>query len=175
MAYTPPSWITQFDGARDPPSLYDYGNEPPAGWRPFSDASAWNTPIASNPTVASDSAAVATWLSSLGGPVNRWMGVGGTVDDYDHPVYYAQANSPLVRVKLSAGQRGPSVIYSGVVTESRWRTSDLHNRKIPMPPTATPAGGTDGHMVIVSRNRSYEMWQGNNWSPGEGRYGCAYG
>lgn len=175
MAYNPPSWIIQYDGTQDAPSQYSYGNEPPAGWRPFSDSSPWNTPIAANPAIASDSSAVIAWINSLGGPVNRYIGVGGTVEDYDHPAYFAPTGTPTKRMKFSSGSKDPSVIYSGVVTGTRLRVSDLHNRKIPMPTVATPAGGTDGHMAIVSANYSYEMWQGNSWAPGEGRYGCAYG
>jgi hypothetical protein len=175
MAYNPPSWITQYNGPVNDPSPYSYGNEPPVGWRPFSNASAWNTPIANNPVTASDSAAIVAWLQGLGGPANRYMGVGGTAEDYDHPWYYVANGDPLKRIKLLAGSRDPSVTYSGVVTGTRLRASDLQNRTIPMPAVATAAGGTDGHLAILTNTHSYEMWQSGSWAPGEGRYGCAYG
>ncbi len=175
MAYTPAAWAAQFNGPGQSPSPFDYGSEPSATWRPFSNASPWNTPIAASPTVAADSAAVISWLNGLGGPVDRYMGVAGTSADYDHPVYWAKADSPLKRLKVAAGQKDPSVIYSGTVTGTRLRVSDLHNRLVPMPAVAAPAGGTDGHLVVVTATHSFEMWQAGNWSPGEGRYGCAYG
>lgn len=175
MAYISPPWMNQYDGPVDAFSLYDYGSEPPATWRPFADSSPWNTPIPDVPVVASDSTAVITWLNSLGGPVDRDMGVGGTTSDFDHPWYAALSNSPLQRVKMSAGSRDPSVPFSGVVTGSRLVASALHNRKIPVPTIATPAGGTDGHLVIMTATHSFEMWQANSWAPGTGRYGCAAG
>jgi hypothetical protein len=44
-----------------------------------------------------------------------------------------------------------------------------------MPVVATPAGGTDGHMAILTATHSFEMWGSGTWTPGEGRYGCRYG
>jgi len=176
MTYTPPLWTPNYDSPTDAPSPYSYGaGEPSATWRPFNDSSAWNTPIPSSPTIAPDSTSVVTWLNSLNGPVDRYMGQGGTTGDYDHPAYYAASNSPLVRVKFLSNSSDPSVVYTSSTTGTRLRVSDLHNRRIPLPAGATPAGGTDGHMIIETATRSYEMWQGNNWQPGENRYGCAYG
>jgi hypothetical protein len=177
MTYSSPSWVAQFDGAVDAPSPYDYGSEPPAGWRPFSNTCAWNTPISSSPTASADSSSIVTWLNGLGGPVDRYMGVGGTVDDFDHPWYPALSGSPLQRVKFSPGSKDPSVSTTGIagVTGSRLRISELHNRRIPMPVVATPAGGTDGHMAILTATHSFEMWGSGTWTPGEGRYGCRYG
>jgi hypothetical protein len=169
--------MAQFDGPIDAPSPYTYGtSEPPATWRPFSAASAWNTPIAAGATASADSAAITAWLNGLGGgPVDRYMGTGGTINDYDHPVYYAKSADALARIKEQAGSRDPSITYTGVVTGSRLRASDLHNRKIPMPAAATPAGGTDQHMVIMTATHSFEMGGAGFWVPGEGRYGCRYG
>ncbi len=176
MSYNPPMWIPNYDSPVDAPSPYSYGaGEPPATWRPFNNSSPWNTPIGASPTVASDSAAVVTWLNSLGGPVDRYMGQAGTAGDYDHPVYWSASGSPFVRVKLSGNTGDPSTIYTPSTTGKRLRVSDLHNRRIPFPAGATPAGGTDGHLTIATADRVYDMWQANNWQPGDGRYGCGYG
>jgi hypothetical protein len=178
MTYSPPTWITQFDGEgqKFSPSPYTYGvNEPPVDWRPFSSNCAWNIPIPANPNVSADSTAVVAWINSLGGPVDRYMGTGGTTDDYDHPWYFAKTGDPLLRIKGLTGSKDPSVINTTASSGSRLRASDLQNRLIPVPSVTTAAGGTDGSLVIITERYAYEMWQASHWTPGEGQYGCNIG
>lgn len=178
MAYDPPSWMRQFDGPLDPPSPFSYGTgEPPATWRPFADTSLWNVPISDNPTLDPNSAAQIDWLNSLGGPVDRYIGIGGTNEDYDHPWYFTSADDPLLRMKMTSGSRDPSTIWKpvGSHTAGELRASDIQNRLLPVPAESTPAGGTDQHLAIVTSTHAYEMWGAMQHDPGEGRMACRYG
>ena len=175
MAYTPPRWATQGD-FRHRPSPYSYGaGEPGASWRPFNSDSVWNQPVPTSPTVASDSASVISWVNSLSGPVDRDMGQGGTSADFDHPVYYHAAGGPELRFKLQSGGTDPSNVYNPSPAASKRRASAIQNLSVPYPTEATPAAGSDGHMVVMTADHSFEFIQGEIWSPGEGRVGARYG
>lgn len=169
MVYNPPAWITQFDGPAQSPSPYTTcTDEPPAGWRPFSNASAWNTPIPADPDVHADSATIVTHLvTTLGGPVDRWIGVGGTVEDFDHPVYFANVGDPLLRIKPAPGAHDPS--YLG-----KTRITSTHNRLIPVPAEAVSAGGDDHHLTIATAENYFDLWYGGEYDLGEGRIGCTW-
>jgi hypothetical protein len=107
--------------------------------------------------------------------MDRWIGVGGSSSDFEHPRYYAAESDPVKRIKLKAGQRDPSIAETTAPAAAKLRVSPLHNRLIRVPAAATPAGGSDGHLAIVTRTRSYEMWKANGWTPGEERYGAFAG
>ena len=170
-----PWFIRQFDG----PARYDSDtpyttvtNEPPASWRPFSADSAWNTPISANPTLDPNSSAIIGWLNSLlptGGPTDRYCGGAGTVEDYDHPVYYAKRTDPLLRVLTRKGQFDPST------TRVRRLASSLHNRLIPVPANSPESMGTDRHLTIVVGDTAYDMWGARRDTYGPGYLGTAWG
>lgn len=172
-----PRWAAQFDGTLDRPSSFAYASEPPAGWVPFAAGSPWNTPIGVSPAVAADSAAVIARLNEIGKPMDRWIGVGGSSSDFEHPRFYSAPADPTTRIKIKAGQRDPSVSETAEANlEARKRrVSPIHNRVIPMPAKAAPAGGSDAHLAIVTATHSYEMWKAKGWTPGEGRYGASAG
>jgi hypothetical protein len=174
-----PRWAEQFDGPRDEPSPYSYGaGEPPAGWRPFANSSPWNTQAATTPTA--DSGAVVAYLNGVGKPTKRFIGVGGTSSDFEHPVYYYAAGDPYLRVKIQAGSKDPSMSQTADanIANAKKRVSPIQNRFVPMPTAAKPAGSggeADAHIAIVTATKSYEMWQAKKWTPGEERYGCKSG
>lgn len=171
-------FASQFSGPVDDPSSFSYGaGQPPAGWVPFAASSPWNKPIPGNATATADSATVISRLSEIGKPMDRWIGVGGSSSDFEHPRYYFARGDPFVRVKLKAGQRDPSKAETAEANmEARKRkVSPLHNLLIPMPAIAAPAAGSDGHLSILTANLAYDMWKANGWAPGEGRYGAYAG
>lgn len=169
MVYSPPAWITQFNGPTQTASPYTTcTDEPPAGWRPFSNTSAWNTPIPASPTVHADSTTiVANLVTTLGGPVDRYIGVGGTVEDFDHPVYFARPGDPPLRIKPAAGAHDPSYLGKTRITSS-------HNRLIPIPDEAVSAGGDDHHLTIATAENYFDFWYGGEYALGEGRIGCTW-
>ncbi len=169
MAYNPPAWIRQFDGPAQTASEFTTcTDEPPAGWRPFSDASPWNTPIPASPDVHPDSATIVGHLvTTLGGPVDRYIGVGGTAEDFDHPVYFAQAGDPLVRIKTAAGAHDPSYLGKTCITSA-------HNRLIPVPADAVSAAGDDHHLTIATAENYWDFWYGGEYDLGDGRIGCTW-
>lgn len=168
-----PAWIRQFDGVLDAPSPYGYGaSEPAAGVVPFSAASKWNTPIPGGAAVAAESAAVVAWLNSLGGPSNRQLGTGGTVEDYDKPIFYSAAGDPLIRVKCAS--RPPNATYTAAadIPIVARKAAKAHNRLIRIPAVAIPAGGSDGHMVVRSATQTIEFFKTDYKVLTEGKRSC---
>jgi hypothetical protein len=167
-----PWYVRQYDGPAitEGPSPYTaVTNEPPASWRPFNSSSLWNTPIPGNATATADSSAIITWLNSFtGGPTDRFCGEAGTTDDFDHPIYYAAAGDPLQRVQLSAGARDPSLL-------GRTHVTNLQDRLMPVPVNSPQAGGSDGHLCVVTEDTIYDLWQARSWSPGSGKIGTKWG
>ncbi len=169
MAYDPPAWIRQFDGPPQTGSEWTTcTNEPPAGWRPFSDDSAWNTPIPASPTVHPDSAAIVDHLVNVrGGPIDRYIGVGGTEEDFDHPVYWANDGDPIERVKPAQVAHDCSYLGKNRITSS-------HNRLLPVPPEAVSAGGNDHSLTVACGDNYWDFWYGREYDMGEGRIGCTW-
>lgn len=128
--------------------------------RLFADNSPWNTPIASTATVDPASAEMVT--SGNPGSLSyafaqegaQGFDIQGT--DYGVPLYYADGASPKVNVMDKFGW------WAGFTAA-------------PMPTQATPAVGTDHHMVIwdVPNKTLYEYWDMNkntdgSWTAGYG-------
>jgi hypothetical protein len=171
-------FAAQFNGPVDAPAPYSYGaGEPPAGWVPFAPTSPWNKVIPEGAALTADSAAVAAYLLSVGNPTNKFIGVAGTTEDFDRPLYFAAAGDPYLRVKIQAGSKDPSVSQTADanIAAGKRRVSPIHNRLIPIPAPAKPAGGSDSHLIVMTATHAYEMWQAEKWVPGEGRYGCRSG
>jgi hypothetical protein len=112
---------------------------PSAAWRPFNDASPWNTPIASNATAHANSAAlIEAFIGST--PFGAHLDINYPV--YSVPLYWASASTPMVPVKAAVGGEG-------------WRgwpaTADM-----PIPPGATPDPESDHHLLAISPDRKTE-------------------
>jgi hypothetical protein len=173
-----PRHAKQFDGPLYPPSPFSYGEgEPPPSHRWFADSSPWNRQIPDGAALTSDSAAVAAYLLSVGNPTNKFIGVAGTTEDFEHPAYYAAANDPYVRLKIQAGSKDPSMSQTAEanIAAAKKRVTPIHNMLAPFPVGAKPAKGSDEHMVIVTGTHAIEMWKAGSWTPGELRYGCRSG
>jgi hypothetical protein len=108
--------------------------------RAYSDGSPFNTPVGDRPTVAPQSAQIVanSYLSNgLPSPVS-------TARDeslaYDHPIYYAKATDPLVTIRAQGGS--------------------VNNMQINLPAYARAAGGSDGHLGVVTPDGwEYDLWR----------------
>jgi hypothetical protein len=94
--------------------------------RPFAATSVWNTPIAANPAIDRNSAAmVRSVTASNTATANLY--------EYGEPVFTAVAGTPTARVTC---------------TED-WGTCDVEKRTMRIPADARPTSGSDGRMIIV--------------------------
>lgn len=115
----------------------------PAGgdaWRPFSDASPWNTPIPSDAELRPDSdALVGHLVASHDGPLHV------SISPWSVPVYEVDSSTPTVEVRTPLSNEGEDPTFV-------W----------PVPAGATPAPEADGHMTLVDRasGRGYDFYQG---------------
>lgn len=118
-------------------------NSPPANWRPYSDSSPFNQSVESA-SVAPRSAEVVARTLGFGLPGNLIAGDSGTTGDYAHPVYYSQPNDPVVTLHA---------------TEA-WGRAPIEGMRIAVPAAARAAGGTDGHMTIITPDGwEYDLWR----------------
>ena len=97
---------------------------------PFASTSPWNTPLGSGATF--DSRPVVTLSTST-----PWINHA----EYSVPVVRAEVTDPLVTIEVASGT------YPGPVT-------------VRIPASATPAAGTDAHLVVISPDgtRASEFW-----------------
>jgi hypothetical protein len=103
----------------------------------FSASSPWNSAIAASPTLASNSAAIVTALSTFSG-------------------FQLNQSSWTVNVSEPAAGSPRQLVLGGVEGSFRWGTSDV--------PVASDSFGTpdsDGHLIIVDRpnNRIFNFYQ----------------
>jgi len=129
-----------------------------AAWRPFSDASPWNTPIPSNPALRSDSATlVANFISSTTWGPHLDVNISG----YSIPLYWAASGTTSYPVKASNGGLG-------------WGGNDV-TADMPIPVGATPDPQSDHHMLVINADRteewgcwnmSYSSSASPNWQAG---------
>jgi hypothetical protein len=118
------------------------GNWPPACWRPYSNESPFNSLIPDNPRLHPDSNAIVKRLSSDYRIGQLQAGTARQSNDHGHPIYYASANDPLVRVDCRQ-------YCSGVSDGQRLR----------IPAGAEPAFGVDHHMdVIEPDGTEWTLW-----------------
>ena len=108
---------------------------PDGDWRPYSDASPFNQPVAGARVAANSDAMVSEVLSR--GPSDSLITVDGTGDsrssDYSRPLYWSSASDPVYTVKCT--QYGGQCPISGL--------------QVRIPAKARWAGGTDGHLTVV--------------------------
>jgi hypothetical protein len=115
--------------------LFQNGVSYPANWAPYScTSSPWNQRVSANPMYASNSGAVIATQFGNGNSQPVRSQEAGTYD-YGHPIYYATSNDPLVKLRCTS--------YCNTVDNGGYPAS------IRIPAAARPAGGTDGHMVVI--------------------------
>lgn len=132
---------------------------PGPNWRPYASTSPFNL-SAEGVAVHPDSAAIVQKVLSWGPPGNLVAGTAETTSDWSHPVYFAQPGDP---------------IYTLHATEP-WGTNSLNGLQIPIPSYARPAGGSDGHMTVVTpEGWEYDFWEGTKPTPGGGTYDFGWG
>ena len=111
---------------------------PAPEWRPFSDSSAFNTPIHENVQVDPRNAEMVQVLAGRGYATTQ-------VYADTPPVYYATSSTPR---------------YSMTCTKD-WGVCDLERMSVPIPDGAVTSTGYDRNMVVVDRaaEKVYEFWQ----------------
>jgi hypothetical protein len=137
------------------------GDAGPTGlWRPFNDASPWNTPIPSNPPLAPDSAAlIADFRTSSQFGENLDINIAV----FSIPLYYANAGTRTVDMACELGGTG----FTGDNGENA-------HAQVPMPDGAAPDPESDRHLCIVDRARNLEWGMWNTRNEG-GRWTCSLG
>jgi hypothetical protein len=115
-------------------------NVPGACWRPFSDSSPFNQAVPASATLAANSAAIVSRLTSWGTPGKHASGDAGTAGDWSHPIYYSQPGDP---------------VYTAHCTEP-WGTCDMEGMQIRIPAAAQPAAGSDGHLAVIDQQSGWE-------------------
>ena len=140
---------------------FSASRQPGACWRPYGDASPFNTPVAGKP-LASNSAAIVgrlTWASPH--PDKVTTGNSGTAGDWSHPIYYSQPSDPL---------------YTIDCTEP-WGTCEIEGMQVRIPAQAEPAGGSDGHMAVIDQASGweYDFWQVASKPAGGGTISISWG
>ena len=126
--------------------------------RPYTAASAWNTPIASNAVSDSRSREMVATIGQSGN--------GGVITSdpaqYTFPVYFAAAGTPRYDV--------PCKVYRCTVVTASGTTTTSVLKGVPIPVGARPSAGTDAQMIIIdpATGAEYDLWQasfaGGGWS-----------
>ena len=108
---------------------------------PFSPNAVWNKPLAPDAPLDPKSQVYVDGLRWEAWAWGTWINTSA----YSTPVYTVPANQPNVRVTLDKYDPGLQAAFD----------------KVPIPPNAQPAAGTDGHMVIwqPSTDTMWEFWR----------------
>lgn len=132
-------------------------------WRPFAATSVWNTPIATDATVDTNSATLIADFSTIGGQTTFWI----NIQDYSVPVYWVDSTvTSMVTVMAALGGTG---FRTGAADDSVAAGAG----PAPIPSAAMPAAGTDQHLSIVDRATRMEwaFWDADHssgsWTAGE--------
>jgi hypothetical protein len=135
------------------------GNWPGAQWRPYAPSSPFNQRVGATATHPSSAQLVASSLQ-WGPPTGLTAGVAGSSNDFGHPVYYSLPSDP---------------VYLLHPTE-RWGRNPIAGMRIRIPAQARPAGGSDGHMTIVTPDGwEYDLWRAQTPPAGGGTLTFAWG
>lgn len=114
-------------------------------FRFFSPHSFWNEPVpADAPIDPSSAPLVAALATEAASEVRARKGPFVTTSPYGVPVYRVPADQPTVPVEL-VGHRGERALRAA------WRA-------VPLPATARPAAGSDGHLVVWQPH-SDRLWE----------------
>jgi hypothetical protein len=125
--------------------------------RLFAPKSVWNRPLDRNAPIDPNSPQLIAGLlqeidRERSGGTGPWI----QTDSYSTPLYIAGPNQPRVKVALQD---------SG----AEWRKAlQQAFTRVPIPPNAQPAPGTDGHMTIwqPSKDTLWEFWQASKQADG---------
>jgi hypothetical protein len=131
---------------------FGIGNWPPSCWHPYGPSSPFNVPIPANPRLASESAAIVSFIRE-----QKWSfdndGSGNFVVSAEgsRPVYWSHSSDPLVRVIC----RGENSCQAGMVLR--------------IPKGAKPTSTSDAHMTVVDQEHGleYDFWQATTPENGE--------
>jgi hypothetical protein len=122
---------------------FGVGNWPGANWRPYAASSPFNQPIGGAAVHPNSTALVASALQ-WGPPASLTSGTAGTSSDYGHPVYFAQPSDPVYLLRAT----------------EHWGHNAITGMHIRVPAAARPAGGSDGHMTVVTPDGwEYDFWR----------------
>ncbi len=120
----------------------------PVPFRFFSPTSIWNRPLSSNGPLDPHSAQyVAAFDALIAGEEQTGHGPWINTSSYSVPIYTVPADQPTVRVTLTRPLPEPALQRAFAA--------------VPLPPTAQPATGTDGLLVVwqPSSDRLWEFWR----------------
>ncbi len=93
-------------------------------------------------------------------PAQGVFGVAETSEDWMHPLYFSTDADP---------------VYTLEATEP-WGPNPLDGIKIHIPSTARPAGGSDGHMAVITpEGMEYDFWRVSSKPEGGGTLTFAWG
>jgi len=135
------------------------GHWPGADWRPYAASSPFNGSVSGAPSDPRSAQLVAAALQ-WGAPSSIVVGTAGTSGDFGHPVYWAQPGDPA---------------YTLHATES-WGRAPIEGMRIPVPAAARPAGGSDGHLTVVTPDGwEYDLWQAHAPPAGGGTLTFGWG
>jgi hypothetical protein len=132
-------------------------------WRPFDDASPWNTVIPSGAALDPGSSTMIADLTSIPGQTTLWI----NIQQYSVPVYWVDSTmTPSQTVSASLGGTG---FRTGAANDS----ASAGTGPAPIPSGAMPAAGTDKHLCVVDRTAHTEwgFWNADDstgsWTAGE--------
>lgn len=142
----------------DPP--FGPGRWPSACWRPYSIRSPFNRPVPSGARLHRDSTAIVRRLTAWAPVQNLLLGTADTEQDFGHPIYYSQPDSPVFRVRCLL-----------------WRPCPIEGLQVRIPDEARPAKGNDGHMAVVDHEGGweYDFWQVRSKPAGGGTLVVSHG
>jgi hypothetical protein len=153
----------------DPPvggsscSFGDFSASTPPGacWRPYSDASPFNTPVTGKPDAANSASVVQRMMSFSPVPAKINTGNADTAGDWSHPIYYSTPTDPLFTIHCV----------------ENWGTCPIEGMRIRIPDPARAAGGSDGHMAVIDQadGWEYDFWQVRNKPSGGGTISISWG
>jgi hypothetical protein len=108
---------------------------------PFAASAFWNRPLPANAPTDPRSPVYVAELERMRTRWATWI----NTDQYSVPVYKVPPRQPTLRVTLDGPDRA---------LQAAWK-------HVPMPATARPAAGTDGHLVVwqPARDRMWEFWR----------------
>ena len=125
--------------------------------RPYTDASAWNTPIGTSPAVDRSSPQMISTITQE---------VSSNHAQYTYPVYVADSTTPRHSISCR--------VYRCTVITADGHTTTQTLTGVPIPPEARPSAGRDAQMIIIdpSTGTEWDLWQasfdGMSWSVSNG-------
>ena len=150
-------------------STFGAGNWPGSCWRPYSDDSPFNQPIASDARVDARSSTYVRSLNAWGnGPSDLETGHADTRSDWQHPTYYSKPSDTEFTIHC-VGEYGVDCEIEGM--------------KVRIPDRARQAGswkvgwGGDGHMTVVETHTGweYDFWNVRHKPLGGGQIDVGWG